>query len=89
MEELSDNSSVSSIDTEESTYISFIESKRLYNLSISLTQFNKLSFESIRTAIIELNSQFFSEEQLEILIKFIPTQQELAQLKHLLSEEQQ
>ena len=60
----------------EAEKVRFIDAKRAFNLEVTLSRF-KISYESIRDAMLTMDQTVLTEEKIETLLKFAPTDQEL------------
>ena len=69
---------------DETKEISLIDPKRAFNAVVGLRQFEKLGMDDlkIRNYLLRLDETKLNNEMLESLSKFVPTNEELAELRN-------
>lgn len=65
----------------EEKKIVLVDPKRSFNLDITLSRF-RASLEQIRDAILTCDENMLTEERLESLLKYCPTDEEFKAIKH-------
>ena len=69
------------VEKKKNTKVHLVDLKRSHNISIELSGM-KLDFSKIRTSLLDMNDSQFSLEQLHVLKRSVPTEQEATKLRN-------